>query len=176
MYRARNFPLEILLDLHPRPTADEAAALGEVDALRAYLDANPARATSYALDGYTLLHRAAWFGRNEACALLIDRGADLTAISRNDAEHDALHAAVGGRHASTTSLLLDRGADITAVESHGYSPLHLAAVMGNEEIVQILLDRGANPNALADDNRTPGDLAYLAEHDALAALLRQREG
>ena len=27
----------------------------------------------------------------------------------------------------------------------------------------------------ADDGRTAGDLAYLAEHDDLAALLRQRE-
>ncbi|RLT28437.1 MAG: ankyrin repeat domain-containing protein [Chloroflexi bacterium] len=176
MYRARNFPLNILLDLHPRPTADEAAALGEVEALRWYLDARPQLATSFALDGYTLLHRSAWFGRSEACALLIERGADLEAISRNDAEHDALHAAVGGRHASTVTLLLDRGANIGAVESHGYTPLHLAAVMGNEEIVQILLDRGADPNARADDSRTPGDLAYLAEHDELATLLRNIEG
>ncbi len=176
MYRARNFPLEILLDLHPRPTSDEAASLGMVDALRAYLEGDPALATSFALDGYTLLHRAAWFGRDECCALLIDYGADLGAISRNDAEHDALHAAVGGRHASTVSLLLDRGANIAAVESHGYTPLHLAAVMGNDEIVAILLDRGASPTALADDNRTPGDLAYLAEHDDLARLLRAREG
>ena len=176
MYRARNFPLEILLDLHPRPTSDEAASLGIVDVLRACLDASPQLATSFALDGYTLLHRAAWFGRDEACSLLIERGADLNAISRNDAEHDALHAAIGGRHTSTVTLLLERGADIDAMESHGYTPLHLAAVMGNEEIVRILLDRGANPKLPADDHRTAGDLAYLAEHDALAALLREREG
>src|SRR5688572_27310060 len=60
LYRARHDALVPLLEVQPRLTPDEAAALGDTEALTAYLDARPELATAFADDGSTLLHRAAW--------------------------------------------------------------------------------------------------------------------
>ena len=46
----------------------EAAALGDVQRLRAVLDADPALATAYSGDGFTALHFAAFFGSPAATA------------------------------------------------------------------------------------------------------------
>lgn len=176
LYRARHDPLQALLATNPVLTADEAAALGDVEALRGHLDRDPEAATRQAIDGYTLLHRAAQFGRAEACALLLDRGADINAYSRNELEVAPIHAAISGRQYQIVPLLLDRGANIDVQETNGFTALHLAAAFGNRELVDLLIERGADPNLEADHNRTPGDLAYLAEQDEIARYLRSLEG
>ncbi len=55
-------------------------------------------------------------------------------------------------------FLLDRRADIDAVDHNGVTPLHLAAIMGDEyvEAVRMLLEHGANPNTKdAINGQTP---------------------
>lgn len=176
LYRARHDPLQALLAAHPALTADEAAALGDVEALRAHLDRDPEAVQRHAVDGETLLHRAAQFGRAEACTLLLDRGADANAYSKNALELAPIHAAIGGRQYQIVPLLLDRGADVDAQEAHGFTPLHQAAALDLSDLAELLLARGANPNVEADEGRTPADIAYLAENDDLARALRAREG
>jgi len=176
LYRARHDPLQALLAAHPALSADEAAALGDVEALGAHLDRDPEAVHRYALDGETLLHRAARFGRAEACALLLDRGADADAYSHNAEELAPIHAAIGGRQYQIVPLLLDGGANVDAQESHGFTPLHQAAALDDRALAELLLARGANPNVEADEGRTPADIAYLAENDDLARHLRSLEG
>ena len=175
LYRARHDPLAALLASHPALTADEAAALGDVAALRAHLDRDPDAVRRYAVDGETLLHRAAQFGRTEVCALLLDRGADANAYSKNAEEVAPIHAAIGGRQYHVVPLLLDRGANVDAQETHGFTPLHQAAALDLRDLADLLLDRGANPTVEADEGRTPADIAYLAENDDLARYLRSLE-
>src|SRR5687767_13993331 len=50
----------------------EAAAFGDVDRLTQILGAEPSLVNDYSGDGFTALHFAAFFGRHEAAALLID--------------------------------------------------------------------------------------------------------
>lgn len=176
LYRARHDPLQALLAAAPALSADEAAALGDVEALRAHLNRDPEAARRHAVDGYTLLHRAAQFGHAEACSLLLDHGADADAYSHNAEEIAPIHAAIGGRQQQIVPLLLDRGAHIDAQESHGFTPLHQAAALDDRALADLLLARGANPNVEADEGRTPADIAYLAENDDLARYLRDREG
>jgi uncharacterized protein len=171
LYRARHDALVPLLAVHPRLTPDEAAALGDTETLKTHLDARPELATTFAHDGVTLLHRAAWFGHVEACALLLDRGADVATVSRDDAEQMPLHAAAQRRHADVCELLLARGAPPDAPQALGFTALHLAAYLGDEDLAILLLECGAHATVEADDGKTPADIAYLHEHDILATML-----
>jgi len=49
--------------------------------------------------------------------------------------------------------------------SHGYTPLHWAAIHGNAEIVEYLLDKGAKVNKRANSDYTPLHLAIDLNND-----------
>ena len=52
-------------------------------------------------------------------------------------------------------LLIDRGSNINAADYDENTPLHIAVIKNNIEIVEILLDNGANSNAVNDNGSTP---------------------
>ena len=54
-----------------------------------------------------------------------------------------LHLAIERRHPKTVEILLKYDADISVRDPNGNTPLHLAAVGGNEEITKMLLDKYA---------------------------------
>jgi ankyrin repeat protein len=153
----------------------EAAALGDVGALRALLARRRSRVNAYSPDGFTPLHLTAFFGRREAAALLLERGADLTARARSRAVPSVqpLHSACAARHTDVAVLLLDAGADPDAATAGGWRPLHYAAVNGNVELAGELLARGADPNAMADERSRPLDLAIEHGHVEIVALLKE---
>lgn len=134
LYEGRSEDVEKLR----RPDLDlfEAAALGDVPRLRELLGAG-ADPSAFAPDGYTPLQLAAFFGHREAAELLIERGADLTAVSRNEQDTYPLQAAVAGNHTEIARLLLDAGAPP--------SPRNVASARqnGNAELERLLLERGA---------------------------------
>ena len=146
----------------------DAAALGDVDRLRALLDADPTAAEAFAGDGFTALHLAAWFGHDKAAELLLARGANTEAVATNGTELQPLHSAAAGGHTVIAHLLLDRGADIDARQQGGVTPLHSAAHRNDAGMVALLLGRGADPTATTADGKTAGD---LASDPAVLALL-----
>lgn len=139
--------------------AFDAAALGEVDLLRACLDADADAARAVAADGFTALHLSAWFGHPRAAELLLARGADPEHVATNGTLLRPLHSAAAGGHATIAHLLLDRGADIEAAQTGGVRPLHSAAHRDDVAMVTLLLGRGADPAATTDDGRSARDLA-----------------
>ena len=58
----------------------------------------------------------------------------------------------------------------------GWTPLHLAAKFGRDEIAQFLLSRGAEINAETELRETPLDVAVGNEHPDFAKLLRTHGG
>src|SRR5262245_14247598 len=90
-YRHRADILAALLRQEPDLDVFEAAAAGVVEALERGLDAAPELLDAYASDGFTLLHLAAFFGHEAAARLLLDRGAGVDAVTRNDLENTPLH-------------------------------------------------------------------------------------
>ena len=150
----------------------EAAALGDVERLRAVLDDDPALATSYSGDGFTALHFAAFFGSPAATALLLERGAPVDALGRGWMTGSALHSAVSRREAEVARLLLEAGAGADLRQSGGWTPLHAAAANGDLASVELLLDAGADPTATNDEGRSVTDLAEESGDEATIARIR----
>jgi ankyrin repeat protein len=154
----------------------EAAMVGRRDLVRAHLARDPELARAWSPDGFTALHYPAFFGGIETATALVDAGADIDAVSRNDQAVRPLHSASAGRHLDVCRLLVERGADVRATQQQGYTPLHQAAQHGDEVLVDLLLAAGADPSARLDDGRTAADLARAAGREGLAVRLVSETG
>ena len=150
----------------------EAAAFGDLDRLTELLEAEPSLANDYSGDGFTALHFAAFFGRHEAAALLIDRGAEVDPFGRGWMTGTPMHSAVSRTHADVVRILLDAGANPNARQSAGWTPLHAAAMNGDLTSVELLLAAGADPAATNEEGRSVTDLANESGDDATADRIR----
>ncbi len=152
----------------------EAAALGDTAKLAAMLDGDAALANSTAADGFQPLGLACFFGRADAAALLIERGADVAAASTNPSRVAPLHSAVAAGAAPIVAVLLDKGAPVDVPQQGGFTPLMSAAHRGDAMIVEMLLRHGATPELKDDTGSTAADHAATAGHAELAASLAPR--
>lgn len=110
----------------------------------------------------TPLHKAIELGRRETAELLLDKGANINAVTIGGKE-TPLHVAVRCNRKELVELLLNKGANINAVDNLDMTPLHFALKYNREELVRLLLDRGANVNAVDKKGRTP--LSIVASDD-----------
>lgn len=150
----------------------EAAAVGATERLRALLDAEPGLAEAWAADGFTPLHLAAFFRHPDAARLLVERGAPLDVVARNEQiAVTPLQSAVTAGEEETTALLLERGADPNFQHGAGFTSLHAAAHHGHEGLVELLLAHGGDLLLADDEGRTPAAYAREAGHEALAVRL-----
>ena len=90
------------------------AEKGRTACVRALLDAGASASAAVVLrdneqPGYTAMHDAAWAGLDTICRLLLDAGADLTAICDGNGFTPLRYAAIH-RHHRLFVLLLSRGA------------------------------------------------------------------
>ena len=150
----------------------EAAAFGDIDRLTELLSDEPLLVTSYSGDGFTALHFAAFFGRYEAAALLIERGAEVDALGRGWMTGTAMHSAVSRLQSDVVRILLEAGANPNVRQSAGWTPLHAAAMNGDVTSVELLLASGADPTATNDEGRSVIDLATENGDEATVDLIR----
>ena len=156
----------------PSTTVHDAATAGDVARLAQLVAADPGAASTPGPDGWTPLHLAAHYGRTEAVRLLLERGANVRAVSANATANTPLHAGLAGAaDAVIVDLLLAHGADPGAPGGGGWTPLHLAASRGAAPFVRRLLEAGADPRAAADDGRDAAAIARERGHPEIAALL-----
>ncbi|WP_156110526.1 ankyrin repeat domain-containing protein [Brevibacillus thermoruber] len=167
---------ELLLARGVRLNLFEAAAVGDVKALEKLLADAPRQVNAYSHDGWTPLHLASFFGREDAARLLLGRGADVRAVSRNRMENTPLHAALAGGHGGIALMLLDSGADAEAADSAGWTPWHHAAAHGLPHVAERLLKSGADVNSRNRQGVTPLGLALQKRQTEIAALLRAHGG
>jgi ankyrin repeat protein len=124
----------------------EAAALGDLDRLGALLDEDGDAARAWSPDGFTALHYAAYFDGPEAARALIERGADVEAVSTNEEfapQARPLHSAVAAGRGDVVEVLLHAGADPNARQHGGFTPLMAAERTGNLELAEVLIRHGA---------------------------------
>ena len=153
----------------------EAAALGRIERVRTLLAEDRELARAWTDGGFTPLHYAAFFDGPEIARLLIERGADVSVISRHPQLVVApIHSAAASRQLETVRALLDAGADPNVKKEGGLTALHSAGQHGDRAMAELLLERGADTSSATDDGRTPADLAREHGHEEVAALLESR--
>ncbi len=174
-----------------------AAEAGDADIVRVLLDAradlNPKDAA-----GRTPVELAARQDQEEVVLMLAEHGCELRDVfsaaitGRTDAveallkkdpklatatiirDETALHLAAWRGHAQTAAALLAAGAAVNAKDENRWTPLHLAADGGHEDVVRLLLDHKANPNAVNNqvaDKFSPLHAAVLSGKREVVGLL-----
>ncbi len=132
--------IEIILSAHPDLTFLEAAAVGDQETVRRFLDngTSPNDSGSSRQD-WTPLDMALRGGHTGVVRLLLDSGATTLHLT------PPLEVAAESGHPETVAYLLDRYGDSSEAIP---SALIEAAKEGRLEVVRLLLDHGADPNAL----------------------------
>ena len=150
LYAHKQEVADVLLEAGPELDVFDAAAGGDVDRLTELLDGDADLIGAWSEDGFTPLHLAAFFGRGGAVRLLLDRGAVVGAVARNDMKVQPLHSAVAADSMEIVAALLVAGADPNARQEGGFTPL-MAAEEREEEggMVRLLMDHGAEEAAEA---------------------------
>jgi ankyrin repeat protein len=176
-----------------------AAARGDVANLRAQLDADESLANLGSSRGMTPLHLAVLSGNLDAVSLLLERGADLHAWSREDmqaidfavfgdnqqrshfdvarllvahgAAYDLTIAAASGDIATVRRMLAD-GVRIDASRPAGRRPLSSAVRFGHDDIVRLLLEQGANPQWEESNDAPHGTSLHWASRRGNLAIVQ----
>jgi ankyrin repeat protein len=167
-----------------------AASSGSVECARVLLDYG-ADVNDQAADGNAALVLAAFAGHGGVARLLLDRGADPNTAG---AGYGALHAAVLRGDAETVKALLAKGANPNSRMTKGSpvrrfgsqwalphnlagaTPLFIATIYNELDLMRALLDAGASPSLPLDTGMPPlliaagGDVPHEARPSDVARL------
>ncbi len=166
-----------------------AAELGMANELRTQLDRDSSLATQFSASGATALHGACYWGSVAAAKVLLERGAEVNALTKDSfLKITPIGCAVATPNVPNPSedestvvalveLLLANGANVNTQRRDGMTALHAAAYRGHVKVIEVLLKAGASPNirAHADSGthagETPLDTAVAqGQTDAAEAL------
>ena len=173
---------DLLFDAGVEPELHESAAIGDAERVRAALARDPGLLSACSPEGFPALALAAHFGHLETVRLLLDHGADVNGVARHHLGVTPLHAALFGRQIEVALLLVERGADVTLARGGGgwkragWTPLHYAAGLGFDALVNPLLERGADPTRTDEEGKTRSRLRSRRNHHEIADMLRGRGG
>src|SRR5437660_6716861 len=88
-------------------------------------------------------------------------------------EEDVVDKTGRADHIEVIKMVLDAGADINAVNDQQNSALHLAALRGNDKVVQYLASRGAKLDVKNKQGKTPAEVAPKRTADLIAKLMNK---
>ena len=127
----------------PTLTFFEAAAMGELDAVKKSVEADAKMVDAFAPDGFTVLGLTIFFRQPEVATYLMDAGADVNLAAANARKVAPVHAACARQDLSMLKRLLDKGADPDAAQEGGFTALRAAIQTGNVEMEALLRSAGA---------------------------------
>ncbi|KWU56535.1 MULTISPECIES: ankyrin repeat domain-containing protein [Bacillus] len=151
----------------------QAVISGEKEKVVEIINTDPSVVNSFSEDGWTPLHLAAYFGQKEIASFLLEQGAEIHIRAKNENENTPLQAAIANKQSELVAFLIEKGSDVNAVQSGGWTGLHEAALLGNEEIIILLLENGANKMIKKNDGKTAYDIALEKGHESLLHHLQE---
>ena len=112
--------------------------------------------------------------RVDLIALLLQAGADQRLIGMFG--ENALHIAIRRGHYETVKLLLKYYPEVNRATSDqfGYTPLILAVMNNQKEILQLLIQAGADPDKKDTEGKTALDYAFEQRKEEITQLLLVR--
>ncbi|MHC4264877.1 MAG: ankyrin repeat domain-containing protein [Planctomycetota bacterium] len=147
---------------------------GRVNKVKQLLDNDPNLVKSTTKWGDTPLHWAIRAGRKPVVDVLLEYGANITAV--NNFGNTCLHVAAEYNHPELVELMLRNGVDIQAKNKDGETPLHVAALGCNNEAIRTLIESGADTNAKNNYGHTPLDKAISSKKLFETALSKDNAG
>ena len=151
---------------------EAAARAGDLEKVKALLQANPNLIFNTGGGEFTPLVAAAWSNHKDVVEFLLANHADINA--RDSLHMTALtHAATEG-HQEMAEFLLANKADPNIGDNSGLTPLFQASLMGRKEMVELLLAHGADVNAKGKDGAFwAGDTPlYIAACNGMAEVAK----
>lgn len=122
--------------------------------------------------------------------LLVERGADVNAVTPAKAENDMggftpLHSAAVSGPVEVVRFLIAKGAKVNQPirthkesksyqEADGVTPLMMAALAGRQEVVELLLAKGADINARATNNYNAAMFAIMTDQPKMVEYLNAK--
>ena len=146
----------------------EAAALGDVPALRDHYRADERCFEEYSTDGFSPLHLASFFGNTSAMRFILANGGDVEAVAKNPSKVRPLHSAAATRKANVVRVILAAGADADSQQMGGHTAMHSAVMHDNLAMTTVLLSNGADVDVKNEEGQSAIDLAE--KHDARQCL------
>jgi ankyrin repeat protein len=152
LYTGNRAKADELLAQNPELNIFEAAATGDTERVHVLLHDDPSLANAFGDDGFHPLGLAAFFGHLDTTRLLLEHGADVNALSRNEhVQTAAIHAAAASNEEGTDEstryelvrLVLDHGADPNLRQGGGFRAIDAARQNGDARVEQLLRERGA---------------------------------
>ena len=143
----------------------EAAELGDLERVKAYLSQDPKQIDLVDAKGRTVLACAARSGKQEVVEFLLEMGAT----------EDIYAAAIVGHVDKVAAFLKQDKKLVNAKDSGGRAPLHWAALYGQKKVMELLLAEKADVNLLDGDGFTPLHWATtFNKSDAVELLLANK--
>jgi ankyrin repeat protein len=117
---------------------------------------------------------AAYKGHTEIVRLLLEAGADVTAVDPG-MKATALHAAAYAGRAEAAKLLVEHGIEIDRQGPYnGYTALHDAIWQNNIDVAKILINAGARLDLKSHSGETPLDFARIKKRQEIATLIEAK--
>jgi glutamate synthase domain-containing protein 3 len=128
-------------------------------------------------EGYTAVHFAAWDGKDEILAYLLEAGADADPVGEDG--YTPVFLAAAGGHLDCVEILVENGADVNRrlkdsniyFSKQGGTPLTVAFINGFLGMALYLIDQGADPFVLKEPCQNAPSTDLFVN---FSSLLKQR--